>query len=86
MGRKGFRVVLLILTPPPDEVLFGVPNSPTVWAFDMMVQMYGALFLMAGAYIGARCARARRRFISPFSSAVASSYRFVSLYTILFPG
>ena len=23
-------------------------NSPTVWAFDMMIQMYGALFLMAG--------------------------------------
>jgi len=25
-------------------------NKPTVWAFDMMIQMYGALFLMAGAY------------------------------------
>ena len=25
-------------------------NSPTVWAFDMSVQMYGALFMMAGAY------------------------------------
>ena len=27
-----------------------VLNSPTVWAFDMMIQMYGALFLMAGPY------------------------------------
>jgi len=27
-----------------------VLNAPTVWAFDMMVQMYGALFLMAGPY------------------------------------
>ena len=27
-----------------------VLNAPTVWAFDVMVQMYGALFLMAGAY------------------------------------
>lgn len=27
-----------------------VLNAPTVWAFDMMVQMYGALFLMGGAY------------------------------------
>lgn len=27
-----------------------VLNAPTVWAFDMSVQMYGALFLMAGAY------------------------------------
>ena len=25
-------------------------NDPTVWAFDMSVQMYGALFIMAGAY------------------------------------
>jgi len=27
-----------------------VLNSPTVWAFDMSVQMYGALFMMSGAY------------------------------------
>lgn len=27
-----------------------VLNSPTAWAFDMSVQMYGALFMMAGAY------------------------------------
>lgn len=27
-----------------------VLGAPTVWAFDMSVQMYGALFMMAGAY------------------------------------
>ena len=27
-----------------------VLNAPTVWAFDMSGQMYGALFMMAGAY------------------------------------
>ena len=27
-----------------------VLNSPTVWAFDMSIQMYGALFMMSGAY------------------------------------
>lgn len=27
-----------------------VLNDPTVWAFDMSVQMYGALFIMSGAY------------------------------------
>jgi len=27
-----------------------VLNAPTAWAFDMAVQMYGALFMMAGAY------------------------------------
>ncbi len=25
-------------------------DAPTVWAFDMSVQMYGALFMMSGAY------------------------------------
>jgi len=27
-----------------------VLNHPTVWAFDMSIQMYGALFMMSGAY------------------------------------
>jgi TRAP-type mannitol/chloroaromatic compound transport system permease small subunit len=27
-----------------------VLNSPTTWALDMSVQMYGALFMMSGAY------------------------------------
>ncbi len=34
-------------------------NSPTAWAFDMSVQMYGALFMMAGAYTLARNAHVR---------------------------
>jgi TRAP-type mannitol/chloroaromatic compound transport system permease small subunit len=34
-------------------------NSPTAWAFDMSVQMYGALFMMAGAYALARNAHVR---------------------------
>ncbi len=36
-----------------------VLNSPTVWAFDMSVQMYGALFVMAGAYALAQDAHVR---------------------------
>lgn len=27
-----------------------VLGAPTVWAFDMSIQMYGALFIMSGAY------------------------------------
>ncbi len=34
-------------------------NAPTVWAFDMSVQMYGALFVMAGAYALAQDAHVR---------------------------
>lgn len=36
-----------------------VLNSPTVWAFDMGVQMYGSLFVMAGAYALAQDAHVR---------------------------
>ena len=36
-----------------------VINTPTVWAFDMSVQMYGSLFVMAGAYALAQDAHVR---------------------------
>jgi TRAP-type mannitol/chloroaromatic compound transport system permease small subunit len=49
---KAFAWCILVLTfATCYEVFFRyVLNSPTVWAFDMSVQMYGALFMMAGAY------------------------------------
>ncbi|MCK5919747.1 MAG: TRAP transporter small permease subunit [Methylococcales bacterium] len=36
-----------------------VLNAPTTWAFDMSVQMYGALFIMSGAYALAQDAHVR---------------------------
>ena len=49
---KAFGWCILILTFSVAYEVFVryVLNAPTVWAFDMMVQMYGALFLMAGSY------------------------------------
>ena len=49
---KAFAWTILILTLSTCYEVFVryVLNSPTVWAFDMSVQMYGALFMMAGAY------------------------------------
>lgn len=49
---KAFAWCIMILTfSTVYEVLVRyVFNAPTVWAFDMSVQMYGALFMMAGAY------------------------------------
>jgi len=49
---KAFGWCIMILTFSVSYEVFVryVLNSPTVWAFDVMVQMYGALFLMAGAY------------------------------------
>jgi TRAP-type mannitol/chloroaromatic compound transport system permease small subunit len=58
---KAFAWCILILTFAVAYEVFVryVLNSPTVWAFDVMVQMYGALFLMAGAYTLAQDAHVR---------------------------
>ncbi len=58
---RAFAWCILILTFSVAYEVFVryVLNSPTVWAFDMMVQMYGALFLMAGAYALAQDAHVR---------------------------
>lgn len=49
---KAFGWCILILTLSVSYEVFVryVLNSPTVWAFDMMIQMYGALLLMSGPY------------------------------------
>ncbi len=58
---KAFGWCILILTLSVSYEVFVryALNAPTVWAFDMMVQMYGALFLMAGAYTLAQDAHVR---------------------------
>ena len=49
---KAFAWCIVILTFSTCYEVFVryVLGAPTVWAFDMSVQMYGALFMMAGAY------------------------------------
>jgi len=50
-GRAfGWCIVILTLSTCYEVFVRYALNSPTVWAFDMSVQMYGALFMMAGAY------------------------------------
>lgn len=46
----GWCILILTLSVSYEVFVRYVLNSPTVWAFDMMVQMYGALFLMSGPY------------------------------------
>jgi TRAP-type mannitol/chloroaromatic compound transport system permease small subunit len=38
-------------------------NAPTVWAFDMSYMMYGALFMMSGAYAMSRNSHVRGDFL-----------------------
>lgn len=49
---KAFGWCIMVLTFATCYEVFMryVLNDPTSWAFDMAVQMYGALFMMAGAY------------------------------------
>ena len=51
VGRAfGWCIMILTLSVSYEVFVRYVLNAPTVWAFDIMVQMYGALFLMAGPY------------------------------------
>ena len=51
IGRAfGWCILVLTLSVSYEVFVRYVLNAPTVWVFDMMVQMYGALFLMAGPY------------------------------------
>jgi TRAP-type mannitol/chloroaromatic compound transport system permease small subunit len=49
---KAFAWCIVVLTFATCYEVFVryVLNQPTAWAFEMSVQMYGALFMMAGAY------------------------------------
>jgi|TARA_B110000014_G_scaffold189254_1_gene138010 TRAP-type mannitol/chloroaromatic compound transport system permease small subunit len=64
-----------------------VINAPTVWAFDMMVQMYGALFLVAGPYALAQDSHVRAdvvyRFLQPRWQALVDIILYILFF---FPG
>jgi TRAP-type mannitol/chloroaromatic compound transport system permease small subunit len=49
---KSFAWCIVILTSSVAVEVFMryVFNAPTLWAFDFTIQMYGAMFMMAGAY------------------------------------
>jgi len=62
---KAFAWLILLMTLGMSyevlvRYLFG---RPTVWAFDLSYMMYGALFMMAGAYALSRNAHVRADFI-----------------------
>lgn len=51
VGRAfGWCILILTLSIAYEVFVRYVLNAPTLWAFDMSIQMYGALFLMAGPY------------------------------------
>jgi len=62
---QAFAWCVLVLTASTCFEVFMryVLNDPTAWAFDMSYMLYGALFMMAGAYTLSRGAHVRGDFI-----------------------
>jgi len=87
-GRAfGWCILILTLSVTYEVFVRYALNSPTVWAFDMMVQMYGALFLMAGAYALAQDGHVRADVLYRlFPVRVQASLDFLLYLVFFFPG
>jgi len=88
VGRAfGWCILILTLSVTYEVFMRYALNKPTVWAFDMMVQMYGALFLMAGAYALAQDGHVRGDVIYRlFPVRVQAFIDFVLYVIFFFPG
>lgn len=86
---KAFAWCILVMTFGIAYEIFvrKVFNAPTPWAFDLSYIMYGALFMMAGAYTLSRNAHVRGdvfyRLLAPRRQAVIELVLYVVLF---FPG
>lgn len=86
---KAFAWCILVLTFATCYEVFVryVLNAPTVWAFDMSVQMYGALFMMAGAYTLSRDGHVRGDVLYRLLPIRAQAAIDLTLYILFFlPG
>ena len=88
VGRAfGWCILILTFSVSYEVFVRYVLNAPTVWAFDMMVQMYGALFLMAGPYALAQDTHVRADVLYRFFPVkVQASVDFVLYILFFFPG
>ncbi|MGB7243442.1 MAG: TRAP transporter small permease subunit [Sulfitobacter sp.] len=88
VGRAfGWCILILTLSVSYEVFVRYVLNAPTVWAFDMMIQMYGALFLMCGAYALAQDTHVRADVVYRlFPVKVQASLDFILYFLFFFPG
>ena len=88
VGRAfGWCILILTLSVSYEVFVRYALNAPTVWAFDMMVQMYGALFLMAGPYALAQDAHVRGDVVYRlFPVKVQARIDFLLYIIFFFPG
>ncbi|MFT5657335.1 MAG: TRAP-type mannitol/chloroaromatic compound transport system permease small subunit [Gammaproteobacteria bacterium] len=86
---KSFAWCIVILTFSTCYEVFMryVLNAPTIWAFDMSVQMYGALFMMSGAYALSQNAHVRADVVHRLLSIKTQAKIDLVLYILfLMPG
>ena len=88
VGRAfAWCILLLTLSVSYEVFVRYVLNAPTVWSFDVMVQMYGALFLMAGPYALAQDAHVRGDVLYRlFSVRWQARVDFILYLLFFFPG
>ena len=86
---KAFAWYILILTFGESYEVFVryVLDNPTVWAYDVSYNMYGALFFMAGAYTLARNGHVRADvFYRLLRPRVQAGIDLVLYFAFFFPG
>ena len=88
VGRAfGWCILVLTLSVSYEVFVRYILNKPTVWAFDMMVQMYGALFMMAGAYALAQDTHVRGDVLYRlFPIRMQATIDFILYLAFFFPG
>ena len=88
VGRAfGWCILILTLSIVYEVFVRYVLNAPTLWAFDMSIQMYGALFLMAGPYALAQDTHVRADVIYRLLSVQTQAKIDLVLYFVFFfPG
>lgn len=80
-------IVILTLGTSYEVFVRYVLNNPTAWAFDMSYILYGALFLMSGAYTLSRNAHVRGDVIFRlWPVRVQGSIELVLYFIFFFPG
>jgi len=86
---QAFSFLILALTLHVAWEVFSryVLDAPRAWAFDVMIMMYGTLFMMAGAYTLAQNSHVRGDVIYGFFTPRAQATLDLTLYIVFFiPG
>ncbi len=86
---KAFAWCILIMTFGVGYEVFVryILRSPTSWAFDLSYMMYGALFMMAGAYTLSRDGHVRGDFVYRlWKPKTQARIEFVLYFIFFFPG